>query len=136
MFRSQTCHLFSVETFRRAKMTRTTSAVSPEAWAFTDLEGRIESTSRGIGSLLGVNGLRRGDNLLNLLPLPRKALLHDIDAALRGWPISRTVAIETPGLRERKVRYRVSRRLQQAGEGLFWLLDELSSGDLAVTATA
>jgi hypothetical protein len=63
-------------------------------------------------------------------------LLHDIDAALRGWPISRTVSIETPGLRERKVRYRVTRRLQQAGEGLFWLLDELSSGDLAVTATA
>ena len=117
-------------------MTRTTTAVTPEAWAFTDLDGRIESTSRGIGSLLGVSGLRRGDNLLNLLPLPRKALMHDIDVALRGWPTSRTVSIEAPGLRERKVRYRVSRRLQQAGEGLFWLLDELSSGDLAVTATA
>ena len=117
-------------------MTQPTSAVTPEAWAFTDLEGRIESTSRGIGSLLGVSGLRRGDSLLNLLPLPRKALLYDIDAALRGWPTSRTVSIETPGLRERKVRYRVSRRLQQAGEGLFWLIDELSSGDLAVTATA
>jgi len=118
-------------------MTRTTSALPmPEAWAFTDLDGRIESTSRGVGSLLGVSGLRRGDNLLHLLPLPRKALRHDIDAALRGWPTSRTVSIETPGLRERRVRYRVSRRLQQAGEGLFWLLDELSSGDLAAGAMA
>lgn len=116
-------------------MARTTAAVEPEAWAFTDLDGRIESTSRGVGSLLGVGGLRRGDDLLNLFPLPRKALLHDIDAAMRGWPSSRTVTIGAPGLRERKVRYRVSRRLQQVGEGLFWLLDELSSGDLAVAAT-
>lgn len=114
-------------------MIRTRPAATPEAWAFTDLDGRIESASRGVGSLLGVGGLRRGDDLLNLLPLPRKALWHDIDAALRGWPSSRIVTIETPGLRERKVRYRVSRRLQQAGEGLFWLLDERSSGDLAVT---
>jgi hypothetical protein len=111
-------------------MTRTPTVV-PEAWVFTDLDGRIESTSRGIANLLGVGGLRRGDNLLNLLPLPRKALMHDIDAALRGWPSTRTVSIDAPGLRERKVRYRVSRRLQQAGDGLFWLLDELSSGDLA-----
>lgn len=116
-------------------MTRTPT-VTPEAWAFTDLDGRIESNSRGIGSLLGVGGLRRGDNLFNLLPLPRKALMHDIAAALGGWPSTRTVSIEAPGLRERKVRYRVSRRLQQAGEGLFWLLDEPSSGDLAGTATA
>jgi hypothetical protein len=117
-------------------MTRTTSAVTPEAWAFTDLEGRIELTSRGIGNLLGIGGLRRGDNLLNLLPLPRKALMHDIDAALRGWPSTRTVSIDAPGLRERKVRYRVSRRLQQAGEGLFWLLDEQSPGALGDTAAA
>ena len=111
-----------------------TPAVNPEAWAFTDLDGRIESSSRGIGSMLGVGGLRRGDDLLNLLPLPRKALLHDITSALQGWPTTRTVAIET-GLRERKIRYRVSRRLQDEGTGLFWLLDELSSGDLTVTAT-
>ena len=116
-------------------MTRTPT-VAPEAWAFTDLDGRIESTSRGIGNLLGVGGLRRGDNLLNLLPLPRKALMHDIDAALRGWPSTRTVSIDAPGLRERKVRYRVSRRLQQAGEGLFWLLDEQSPGTLGDTAAA
>ena len=107
-------------------MAHITPAVTAEAWAFTDLDGRIESVSRGVGHLLGVGGLRRGDNLLNLLPLPRKALLHDIDAALQGWPSSRTVTIEV-GLRERKVRYRVSRRLQHAGEGLCWLLDELSS---------
>lgn len=119
-----------------ATTTRTSPAVTPEAWAFTDLDGRIESASRGIGSLLGVGGLRRGDNLMNLLPLPRKALRHDIDAALRGWPSSRTVAIEAPGLRERQVRYRVSRRLQEAGEGLFWLIEELSSGALAVSSTA
>ena len=88
-------------------MTRHPDRYAPEAWAFTDLDGRIESTSRGIGNLLGVGGLRRGDNLLNLLPLPRKALMHDIDAALRGWPSTRTVSIDAPGLRERKVRYRV-----------------------------
>jgi hypothetical protein len=117
-------------------MTRTTSAVTPEAWAFTDLEGRIESASRGIHNLLGVGGLRRGDDLLNLLPLPRKALWHDIDAAVRGWPSSRTLTIDAPGLRERTIRYRVSRRLQQAGEGLFWLIDELSPSTLAVAATA
>jgi hypothetical protein len=46
------------------------------------------------------------------------------------------MSIDAPGLRERKIRYRVSRRLQQAGEGLFWLLDEPASGDLAVTASA
>jgi hypothetical protein len=115
-------------------MTRTTSAVTP-AWAFTDLEGRIESTSSGIGALLGVGGLRRGDNLLSLLPLPRKALMYDIDAALRGWPSARTVSIDAPGMRERKVRYRVSRRLQHAGEGLFWQLDEQSPA-MPAAATA
>ncbi len=116
-------------------MTRTSPAVTPEAWAFTDLDGRIESASRSVGNLLGISGLRRGDDLLKLLPLPRKALMHDIDAALHGWPSSRVVTIEA-GLRERKVRYRVSRRLQQTGEGLFWLIDEPSSGALAVTSTA
>ena len=115
-------------------MAHKSPAATPEAWAFTDLDGRIESASRGVGNLLGVGGLRRGDDLLNLLPLPRKALWHDIDAALRGWPSSRTVTIEA-GWRERKVRYRVSRRLQQAGEGLFWLLDEPSPGDLEATGT-
>ena len=116
-------------------MAHTTPAVTLEAWAFTDLDGRIESASRGVGNLLGVGGVRRGDDLLNLLPLPRKALSHDIDAALRGWPSCRTVTIDA-GLRERKVRYRVSRRLEPAGEGLFWVLDELSSGDLSATSTA
>ena len=111
-------------------------AVNPEAWAFTDLDGRIESSSRGIGSMLGVGGLRRGDDLLNLLPLPRKALLHDITSALQGWPTTRTVAITTPGLRERTIRYRVSRRLQDEGSGLFWLLDDLSASSVVVTATA
>ena len=115
-------------------MARTSPVVTPEAWAFTDLEGRIESASRDMGNLLGIGALRRGDDFLKLLPLPRKALVHDIDAALRGWPASRTVTIEAPALRERKVRYRVSRRLQPAGEGLFWLLDELSSDILAATA--
>jgi len=115
-------------------MTRISPAVTPEAWAFTDLDGRIESTSRGMGSLLRVGRLRRGDDLLEMFPLPRKALQHDIDAALRGWPISRTMSIDAPGLRERKVRYRVTRRLQTDGEGLFWLFDELSPGALAATA--
>jgi hypothetical protein len=117
-------------------MARTIAAIAPEAWAFTDLDGRIESASRDIGSLLGVGLLRRGDNLLNLLPLPRKAVVHDIEAAWRGWPSRRTVSIGAPGLRERKVRYLVSRRLQDAGEGLFWLLDEPSPDALAVTAAA
>ena len=113
-------------------MINTSSVHLSEAWAFTDRDGTIESASRGVGSLLGSRGLRRGDNLLNLLPLPRKALLRDIETALLGWPAIRTMAIDAPGLRERKVRYRVSRRLQEVGTGLFWLIDELSSGDLAV----
>jgi hypothetical protein len=117
-------------------MAHITAPLAPEAWAFTDLDGRIESASRDVGSLLGVGMLRRGDNLLNLLPLPRKAVVHDIEAAWRGWPSRRTVSIAAPGLRERKVRYLVSRRLQDVGEGLFWLLDELSPDALAVTATA
>jgi hypothetical protein len=117
-------------------MARTIAAVATEAWAFTDLDGRIESASRDVGSLLGVGMLRRGDNLLNLLPLPRKAILHDIEAAWRGWPASRAMAIDAPGLRERKVRYRVSRRLQQTGEGLFWLLDEPAPDDRTYTASA
>ena len=117
-------------------MTRTSAAVSPEAWACTDLHGRIESSSRTMSRLLGVGRLRRGDDLLNLFPLPRKALQHDIDAALRGWPVSRDLSIDAPGLRERKIRYRVSRRLLESGDGLFWLLDELSTGALAAAATA
>ena len=116
-------------------MTRTTAAVSPEAWAFTDLQGRIESASRAMSHLLGVGRLRRGDDLLNLFPLPRKALQHDIDAALRGWPVSRDMSIGAPGLRERKIRYRVSRQLHAAGDGLCWLLDEVSTGALAYAAT-
>lgn len=115
-------------------MASTTPAIAPEAWAFTDLDGRIESASRDIGKLLGVGGLRRGDDLLKLLPLPRKALLYDIASAMQGWPPARTVSIEMSGLRERRVRYRVSRRLQENGTGLFWVLDELSSGTLAATA--
>jgi hypothetical protein len=117
-------------------MTRTSPTVTPEAWAFTDLDGRIESTSRGMSSLLGVGRLRRGDDLLNLFPLPRKALQHDIDAAARGWPVSRDVSIDAPGLRERKIRYRVTRRLQQGGDGLFWLLDEVSTSAAGVAAMA
>jgi hypothetical protein len=117
-------------------MTRTSTAVTAEAWAFTDLDGRIESASRDMNKLLGVGRLRRGDDLLNLFPLPRKALQHDIDAALRGWPISRDMSIDAPGFRERKIRYRVSRRLQQAGEGLFWLLDEVSTGAAGLFAMA
>jgi hypothetical protein len=117
-------------------MTHTSPTVSPEAWAFTDLDGRIESASRGMSSLLSVGRLRRGDDLLNLLPLPRKAVQHDIDAARRGWPASRTMSIDAPGLLDRKIRYRVSRRLQADGEGLFWVLDDLSAGALRVAATA
>ena len=117
-------------------MTRTSPTVAAEAWAFTDRDGRIESWSPGMSSVLGVGRLRRGDDLLNLFPLPRKALRHDIDAALRGWPICRTMLIDAPGLRERQVRYRVSRRLEEGGDGLFWLLDELSAAALTVAATA
>ena len=117
-------------------MTRTSPTVAAEAWAFTDRDGRIESWSPGMSSVLGVGRLRRGDDLLNLFPLPRKALRHDIDAALRGWPICRTMSIDAPGLRERRVRYRVSRRLEESGDGLFWLLDEQSAVALTVAATA
>ena len=112
-------------------MTRTSPTVTPEEWAFTDLDGRIESASRGLSHLLGVGRLRRGDDFLNLFPLPRKALRHDIAGALGGWPVRRDVSIGAPGLRERKIRYRVSRRLQLGGEGLFWLLDEVSTGAAA-----
>ena len=117
-------------------MTRTSPTVTPEAWAFTDLDGRIESASRGMCSLLSVGRLRRGDDLLNLFPLPRKALQHDIDAARRGWPASRTMSIDAPGMLDRRIRYRVSRRLEADGEGLFWLLNDLSEGEVRVAATA
>ena len=117
-------------------MARTSTSLTTNAWAFTDLDGRIESASLDISKLLGVGRLRRGDDLLNLFPLPRKALEHDIDAAIGGWPVSRHVLIDAPGLRERKIRYRVSRRLEQAGEGLFWLIDEVSTSAAGVAAMA
>lgn len=117
-------------------MARTSTALTPDAWAFTDLDGRIESASPAMSNLLGVGRLRRGDDLLNLFPLPRKALQHDIDAARGGWPVSRDVSIDAPGLRERKIRYRVSRRLEPAGEGLFWLIDEVSTSAAGVAAMA
>jgi hypothetical protein len=105
----------------------TRAAPTPQAWAFTDVDGRIESASPDIGMILGVGHLRRGDDLLDVIPLLRKALLVDIEAALDGWPSSRTVSLDAPGLRQRSVRYRVSRRFQETGIGLFWLIDELSS---------
>lgn len=117
-------------------MAHTRTALTTDAWAFTDLDGRIESASLAISNLLGVGRLRRGDDLAGLIPLPRKALQHDIDAALRGWPVSRDVSIHAPGLRERKIRYRVSRRLEQAGEGLFWLIDEVSTSAAGFSAMA
>jgi hypothetical protein len=115
-------------------MRLTSPTVTPEAWAFTDLDGRIESASRAMSSVLGVGRLRRGDDLLQLFPLPRKALQHDIDAARRGWPVSRDLSIGALGLPERKVRYRVNRRLEMAGEGLFWMVDELSGPCAAAAA--
>ena len=117
-------------------MARTSTALTTDAWAFTDLDGRIESASLAISTLLGVGRLRRGDDLLDLFPLPRKALQHDIDAALRGWPVCRAVSIDAPGFRERKIRYRVSRRLEPAGEGLCWLIDEVSTSAAGVAAMA
>ncbi len=42
-------------------MRLTSPTVTPEAWAFTDLDGRIESASRAMSSVLGVGRLRRGE---------------------------------------------------------------------------
>lgn len=35
-----------------------------------------------------------------------------------------------------EIRYRVSRRLEQAGEGLFWLIDEVSTSAAGFAAMA
>src|SRR5215213_8169171 len=106
----------------------TRAGPTAKAWAFTDVDGRIESASLAVGVIFGVGRLRRGDDLLNVIPLLRKALLFDIEAALDGWPSSRTLSLQAPGLRQRRIRYRVSRRFQETGIGLFWLIEDSSPG--------
>jgi hypothetical protein len=105
----------------------TRAGPTAKAWAFTDVDGRIESASPDLGMVFGVGRVRRGDNLLDVIPLLQKALLFDIDAALNGWPSSRILSLDTTAFRTRRVRYRVSRRFQETGIGLFWSIDELSS---------
>jgi hypothetical protein len=105
-------------------------SVSPYAWVFTDVNGRIETASRGARELLGNAGLDRGDDLLLLLPLPRRVLALDIQAALIGWPSERDVILKRLGLRRVNVRYRVSRRLKADGVGLYWQLEMSASDDL------
>lgn len=92
-----------------------------EAWAFTDRDGRIETVSTGARHLFGVPRLARGDDLLEYFPLPRKALLFDIELALTGWPTRRSVVIPSDGA-PITMHYRVSRRLQKSsfGGGLYW----------------
>jgi hypothetical protein len=94
-----------------------------EAWAFTDVDGRIEIFSTGAQHLFRVERLARGDDLLDYFPLPRKALLFDIELALKGWPAERSAIMQTIG-EPFTIRYRVSRRLQKssAGGGLYWHL--------------
>lgn len=98
-------------------------STSPYAWLLTDIDGRIETASRGARALLGAVYLARGDDLLMLFPLRRKVLLFDIQVALTGWPTQRIVVVKPLGMRELTVRYRVSRRLKAQGMGLFWQLD-------------
>jgi hypothetical protein len=103
---------------------------SPYAWVFTDVRGRIETASRGAREILGHAWLNRGDDLLQLLPLPRKALALDIQIALTGWPTEREVTLRWLGVRPVVVRYRVSRRLQPEGAALYWQLELRETDDL------
>lgn len=101
-----------------------TTALEREAWAFTDFAGRIEAVSTGARRLFGVENLRRGDDLLYYLPLPRRALLFDIEVAMTGWPAQRSVTIRHTEEQTVTLQYRVSRRLERpnAGGGLYWHL--------------
>jgi len=105
-------------------------STTPYAWIFTDALGRIETVSRGARELLGHIGLERGDDLLMLLPLPRKALAWDIQMALTGWPSEREVTLKWLGVRPVIVRYRVSRRLEARDVALYWHMELCASDDL------
>lgn len=102
----------------------TTSTTHGEAWAFTDLGGLIESVSPTARTVLGQAGLGRGHDLLEYFPVPRKALLSDIQSAIQGWPARRTVTLDRIHGRPLILHYIVSRRLQNPGdgEGLYWHL--------------
>jgi hypothetical protein len=98
------------------------TSVAPYAWVFTDAYGRIEMASPGARELLGNVALDRGADWLRLLPLPRRALVRDIQLALTGWPTERDVILKRFGRRSVALRYRVSQRLQDKGVGLYWQL--------------
>src|SRR5262245_4191128 len=105
-------------------------SATPYAWIFTDALGRIETASRGARELLGHPELVRGDDLLRLLPLPRKALAVDIQMALTGWPTEREVTLRWLGVRPVVVRYRVSRRLEARDVALYWQMELRATDDL------
>lgn len=94
------------------------------AWAFTDRDGRIETISTTARHLFGHANPGRGDDLLKFFPLPRKALLFDIEVALTGWPTQRTVVVSNVEGRPITMQYRVSRRLQESSSrgSLYWHL--------------
>jgi hypothetical protein len=96
--------------------------VSPNAWVLTDTHGKIETISPNAREILGV-GLGRGNDLSKLLPIPRKAMLLDMEIALTGWPARRTVVLQPFGVRPFALTYRVSQRLKSGKVALFWQLD-------------
>jgi hypothetical protein len=100
----------------------TAIAVSPYAWVFTDIYGRIEMISPSACEFLG-SSPGRGDDLLMLLPIPRKTVLCDMRGALKGCPARRTVVVNPFGVRPLAVTYRVSPRLGSVGAALFWQFD-------------
>jgi hypothetical protein len=97
-------------------------SVSPNAWVFTDTQGKIETISPNAREILGA-GRGRGNDLSKLLPIPRKAMLLDMEIALTGWPAQRTVMLQPFGVRPFAVTYRVSQRLKSGRVALFWQLD-------------
>ena len=100
-----------------------TKGFIPDAWAVTDLFGRIETMSPMTRDILRTAHLGYGDNLVHFFSSYRKAVLFDMEVALTGWPTKRTVELNRMSANPLSVCYQVSRRIDPEGVGLFWRLD-------------
>lgn len=105
--------------------------VVAEAWATTDLFGRIQTMSPIARDILRTAKLEYGDNLLQFFPAHRKAVLFDMEVALTGWPSGRTLVLRPMSAYPLSVSYQVSRRIDSESVGLFWRLDVTRFQDTA-----